>query len=1028
MASTLRFVKLLTLGLVAALLFPAAGLSAAESFINFETPHVSPAALSPDGDTLAVCNTPDGRVELFDVSTGIPAPLRSIPVGVDPVSVRFRSDTELWCVNFVSDSVSIIDLAAGGVVATLQAEDEPADVVFAGSPQRAYVSCSGTDALLVFDPVARGAAVDRIPLGENSPRVLQTNAAGTKVYVAFFDTGNITSIDGGTEDFEQQPWSKNAADNPATPYGGENPPPQMTIFDALGNVLPLAENPELPAWPPSSQIMVFGFPEDFHDWEDGQQVAFEDFISGPQAALTGRVQGWQRTDYGIGIVDTATKAIKYIQNQNLQNMSMAVNPVTGVVAVAGFRAHPYTRFEPTLQGSFTQINLFLYDPVEDRNINRNRNKVNVHIGKFAHVVPNAERLKSLGDPRGMAWREDGEILYLSGMGSDNLVTMNEDGKRAGVSGAPFTISVGSGPTGVVMDGARDRLYVLNRFGASVSVVDTTTDEEIAEVAFFDPTPEIIRKGRPHLYNTHKTSGTGMVSCATCHIDARTDSLAWNLSVPHGDMQPLFEDINRGGGIPGIADDLEDWHPVKGDMMTQTLQDIIGHEPLHWRGDRRGIEEFNPAFVDLLGRPTELTDQEMADFKGFLATIAFPPNPNRNLDNTLPEDLPLPGLFTAGTFGPARQPLPNGNAKRGLDLFRNAVPAEGRQIRCVDCHTLPTGMGTNYTLTEGGEWELIPPGPNGEAHHALVSITGSSQKNFKVPQLRSVRDKLGFDLQAEISSQGFGFMHNGVLDTLPRLLSDGHFAVAQNDQEVADLAAFLIAFAGSDFPESTDPTEPPGTPSKDAHAAVGHQVTLDAESGENAAEEFDRLKGLLSSPRIRLTARWLEGGVQRGAVYDGSVFHTDAEGDTRTRQQMLARAGVTPVTFTIVAAGTETRIARDRDEDGTLDFDELGGEGEGELPEFHDTDTNRDGAVSLSEVLRIIQFFTIAGFACDETAEDGYAAGADVNARDCAPHHADYEPQDWTIGLGELLRQVQFYNARGYHPCGATEDRFCPGAV
>src|SRR5690606_24173753 len=133
-------------------------------------------------------------------------------------------------------------------------------------------------------------------------------------------------------------------------------------------------------------------------------------------------------------------------------------------------------------------------------------------------------------------------------------------------------------------------------------------------------------------------------------------------------------------------------------------------------------------------------------------------------------------------------------------------------------------------------------------------------------------------------------------------------------------AFLIAFSGSDFPASGDPTEPPGTPSNDAHAAVGHQITLDASTADSAEAEFDRLKGLLSSPRIRLTARWLEGGVQRGAVYDGSVFHTDAEGDTRTRQQMLAKAESTPVTFTIVAAGTEERIARDRDEDGTLDFD------------------------------------------------------------------------------------------------------------
>ena len=48
------------------------------------------------------------------------------------------------------------------------------------------------------------------------------------------------------------------------------------------------------------------------------------------------------------------------------------------------------------------------------------------------------------------------------------------------------------------------------------------------------------------------------------------------------------------------------HPMKGAMVTQTLQDIINHEPLHWRGDRFGLEEFNGAFPGLLGRATGLT--------------------------------------------------------------------------------------------------------------------------------------------------------------------------------------------------------------------------------------------------------------------------------------------------------------------------------------------------------------------------------------------------------------------------------------
>src|SRR4051794_10507329 len=49
--------------------FATAGMA---NFINFETAPVHPIALSPDARALALCNLPDGRVELFDVSTGTP--------------------------------------------------------------------------------------------------------------------------------------------------------------------------------------------------------------------------------------------------------------------------------------------------------------------------------------------------------------------------------------------------------------------------------------------------------------------------------------------------------------------------------------------------------------------------------------------------------------------------------------------------------------------------------------------------------------------------------------------------------------------------------------------------------------------------------------------------------------------------------------------------------------------------------------------------------------------------------------------
>ena len=54
----------------------------------------------------------------------------AIRVGYEPVSVVVRNETEAWVVNQLSDSVSIVDLAAGIVTRTLDVGDEPTDVAF----------------------------------------------------------------------------------------------------------------------------------------------------------------------------------------------------------------------------------------------------------------------------------------------------------------------------------------------------------------------------------------------------------------------------------------------------------------------------------------------------------------------------------------------------------------------------------------------------------------------------------------------------------------------------------------------------------------------------------------------------------------------------------------------------------------------------------------------------------------------------------------------------------------------------------
>jgi len=99
--------------------------------------------------------------------------------------------------------------------------------------------------------------------------------------------------------------------------------------------------------------------------------------------------------------------------------------------------------------------------------------------------------------------------------------------------------------------------------------------------------------------------------------------------------------------------------------------------------------------------------------------------------------------------------------------------------------------------------------------------------------------------------------------------------------------------------------------------------------------------------------------------------------------------------------------------------------EGEIG-YHSADTDKNWAINLSELLRVIQFFNMGGYHCDPSnEEDGYAGGYDGD-HSCTPHDSDYNEQDWTINLSELLRLIQFFNMGGYRPCPGIEDNYCAG--
>jgi len=806
------------------------------TFVNWESPPVHGADMTPDGTTLLVVNTADDRLEVFTLGGTLPVHAGSIPVGLDPVSVRVRTNTEAWVVNRVSDTVSIVNLTTGNVTATLAVGDEPGDVIFAGSPQRAFVTVGQENKVKVYDPANLATAPTVIPISGNRPRALA--ADGTRVYVAIFDSGNRSMI-----------LPESIVSDPSGPYGGQNPPPNSgaSFNPPINGALPT---------PPKTSIILN---REGSNWKDDNNHVWDALVT------------WGLNFDDVAFIDPQNLTVTgYALNVLNIDMALAVNPATGHLTVVGSYGPNEHRYEVAARNQFARWRIAAFDPATVSPNGPPVLDMNPQLLQtppfqpYKTSVTPTEHHDCIADPRAIVWKPDGSGAYVAGMGTNNVAKMQENGTRLA------TVDVGQGPAALALDTPRNRLYVLNRFDGTVSSVDTSTDTEVGRVSFYDPTPQVIKLGRPFLYDAHLTSLLGNVSCAGCHVDATMDTEAWDLGDPTASMQTLDQPCNNVNGLSGACGN---WHPMKGPMMTQSLIGSVGTEPLHWRGDRANLAAFTVGFTGLLGAAAPPTLPEMAKLEAFLATIRFQPNPYRTYDDQLPSS--IPGF--------------SGNPQTGQVLFTGAA-LDVAGTTCVACHSGPSGArGT-----------LISPN--------VIAETQS----MNVPQLSGIYKKTGLDFSSTTNNRGYGFAHDGSADTIFDFLGRSEFAFLANptgDQERHDLEAFVMAF----------PT--------DTHPAVGMQLTVDG-TNNNAAPTttwLANMTALANTSVVGLVAKGRSGGLARGWTYlpGTGTFQSDRASEVPTTAALRALAAVgSEITFTVVPTATATRIGVDRDGDTYLDRDEL----------------------------------------------------------------------------------------------------------
>ena len=834
----------------------------AGSVTVFESGPVRPIALSADGKRLFVTNRPAHCLEIYAVEGDSLRLASSVAVGLEPVAVAERNANEVWVVNHLSDSVSVVRLdGTARVLRTLQVGDEPRDIVFAGSNRdRAFITAAfrgqnrpnitstnlmapgqGRADVWVFDAgnlddSMNGNPLTILTLFADTPRALAVSQDGAAVYAAPLFSGNNTTTLHRDVVIGRKPLPSKSSDGIRAPETG-----LIVKFDGT-------------AWRDETKT----------DWSSSVKFSLPDYdlfaidANAATPTLTSRVSAVGTTLFNL-----------------------AVHPVSGKVYVSNTDAKNHIRFEgpgltaTTVRGRIAESRISVVDlatgTVDAVHLNSH---VNFGLPQ-GQAISAADKARSLSQPTAMVFSPNGDTLYVAALGSATVAAL----PTTSLSTAAFSadsarhIAVPDGPAGLALNASGTRLFVYSHIAHSVSVIDTTSKSIVKTNALFTPDNIRVKAGRRILYDANFTSSNGTSSCASCHAFADLDHLAWDLGNPDDPQK-----TNTNAYVANSPKTTFRFHPMKGPMTTQTLRGMARNGPTHWRGDRNGstrqtvrggvetfeeasFKEFNPAFVGLVGRQTPLSDADMQAFTDFAMALKMPPSPVRALDNSL-----------------------NATEQAGRDIYFNVNNITGLGS-CNHCHALNPTSGQFGTS-------------------GLMSFEGFRiTENFKVPHLRNMYTKLGMfgaSLGASPATgpqiRGFGFSNDGGVDTLATFFSDPVFnfpAPAATTRE--QVSAFVLAMDSDLLP------------------VVGQQVTWRPGAGDVVESRLTLLKrqAQVTTPRAAcdlIVRANIDGTANSGLMLrDGTWQMRSGAVLGETGLRALASPSQ-PLTFTCTPPGEGKRIA------------------------------------------------------------------------------------------------------------------------
>jgi cytochrome c peroxidase len=407
-------------------------------------------------------------------------------------------------------------------------------------------------------------------------------------------------------------------------------------------------------------------------------------------------------------------------------------------------------------------------------------------------------------------------------------------------------------------------------------------------------------------------------------------------------------------------------PTKGPMTTQSLRGLDNHGAMHWRGDRNGavqqsgvpfldqnnqpivsaqpnagiydefnaFKSFNVAFPGLVANAQQLSDADMSAYATFALQITYPPNPIRNLDDSLTDVQALGAKVYFQTNADGSE-LP-------IDRIHN----------CNGCHTVDRNGNAGQS-----------PHPGFFGTNGRLSFEAESQ-SFKVPHLRNAYQKLGMyspsvspghsllsvppfaDPSRPVPAvRGFGYNHDGIEGTPEDFVAAIVFVqttvpIQFNGLTFSPNPGGIPFFTDPSHPLTPDPSLPNPLSTQglavrrglasyilafdtNMFPVVGQQATLTGSNASAVAPRIALFEAQAAAGRTDLVARTTVAGIDAGFVWTAAGWQSAVSAaPLLTDAQLQALAKAFPLTFTCVPPGEGWRVGVDRDGDGYADGDEL----------------------------------------------------------------------------------------------------------